>query len=136
MKPYLGTDHGAVRTTNLGKKVVLDLTERLDVGRTVITDNFYTSLELLRNLRDRNLGLIGTVRKNRRELPPEFTSKKSEAGSSVFAFNADATLVSYAPKKNKRVVLVSSEHSQEEIDTNLFHTVVHFFGILYHLLLL
>ena len=116
MRPYLGTDHGAVRTTGLGKTVVLDLTERLDAGRTVVTDNFFTSLELLRDLRGRNLGLVGTVRKNRRELPPEFTTKRSEAGSSVFGFNVDATLVSYAPKKNKRVVLVSSEHSKEEID--------------------
>jgi hypothetical protein len=108
MRPYLGTDHGAVRATGLGKRVVLDLTERLDAGRTVVTDNFFTSLELLRELHARNLGLVGTVRKNRRELPPEFTAKKSEAGSSIFGFNADATLVSYAPKKNKRVVLVSS----------------------------
>ena len=116
MRPYLGTDHGAVRATGLGRTVVLDLTERLDAGRTVVTDNFFTSLELLRDLRGRNLGLVGTVRKNRRELPPEFTTKRSEAGSSVFGFNVDATLVSYAPKKNKRVILVSSEHSKEEID--------------------
>jgi len=116
MRPYLGTDHGAVRTAGLGKKTVLDLTERLDAGRTVVTDNFFTSLDLLRDLRARRLGLIGTVRKNRRELPPEFTTKRSEAGSSLFGFNEDAALVSYAPKKNKRVVLMSSEHSGEEID--------------------
>jgi len=116
IQPYLGTDNGAVRTTGLGKKVVLDLTERLDAGRTVVTDNFFTSLQLLRDLRGRNLGLIGTIRKNRRELSKEFTAKKSEAGSSMFGFNEDATLVSYAPKKNKRVILISSEHVQGDID--------------------
>lgn len=116
MKPYLGADGGAARQTGLGKQVVLDLTERLDVGRTVVTDNYFTSLALTQELRNRNLGHIGTVRKNRRELPPEFTAKKSDAGSCVFGFNDDATLVSYAPKKNKRVVLISSEHSNEEVD--------------------
>ena len=110
MKPYLGADGGAARQTGLGQQVVLDLTQRLDVGRTVVTDNYFTSLALTRELRNRNLGHIGTVRKNRRELPPVFTSKKSQAGSCLFGFNDDATLVSYAPKKNKRVVLISSEH--------------------------
>ena len=116
MKPYLGSDNGAGRTSQPGMKVALELTERLDVGRTVVTDNFFTSLALLHELRNRDLGLIGTVRKNRRELPPQFTSKRSEAGSSIFGFTEDATLVSYAPKKNKRVVLMSSEHTQADID--------------------
>jgi hypothetical protein len=118
MRPYLGTDHGATRATGLGKKVVLDLTEKLDAGRTVVTDNFFTSLELLRELRARNLGLIGTMRKNRREIPKEFTQSRNEIGSTVFGFNEDATVVSYAPKRNKCVVLLSSEHTQPEIDAN------------------
>ena len=116
MQPYLGADNGAGRTTGLGQKVVLNLTKGTDVGRTVVTDNFFTSLELLRNLRKRNLGLIETVRKNRRELPKEFVSKKSVAGTSLFGFHEDATLVSYAPKRNKRVVLLSSEHNRSDID--------------------
>ena len=61
-----------------------------------------------------SLGLIGTVRKNRRELPSDFVSKESDAGSSLFGFTEEATLVSYAPKKNKRVVLLSSEHTQKD----------------------
>jgi len=116
MKPYLGSDNGNARAKALGQQVVIELTQRLDVGRTVVTDNFFTSLELLRRLRERNLGLVGTIRKNRRELPSEFTAKKSEAGSVLFGFNDDATLVSYSPKKNKRVLLLSSEHTTGEID--------------------
>ena len=116
MQPYLGADNGAGRTTGLGQKVVMNLTKGTDVGRTVVTDNFFTSLELLRNLRKRNIGLIGIVRKNRRELPKEFVSKISVAGTSLFGFHEDATLVSYAPRRNKRVVLLSSEHSRSDID--------------------
>src|ERR1044072_973499 len=39
MRPYLGSDNGAGRTSQLGMKVALELTERLDVGRTVVTGN-------------------------------------------------------------------------------------------------
>jgi len=77
----------------LGMKVVLRLTEKLDVGRTAILDNYCTSLELLCELRKRDLGLIGTIRKNRRELPQKFTSKTCVAGSIKFGYNADVTLV-------------------------------------------
>jgi hypothetical protein len=116
MKPYLGTDNGSVRAAGLGHQVVLDLTEHLDAGRTVVTDNFFTSLALLKDLRIRKLGLIGTIRKNRREIPEQFTNKKREAGSSLFAFNEKVLLVSYSPKKNKCVVLLSSEHTQPDVD--------------------
>jgi len=69
MRPYLGSENGATRATGLGKQVILDLTKNLDQGRTNITDNFFTSLSLLRELRSRNLGLNGTMRMNRRKLP-------------------------------------------------------------------
>jgi hypothetical protein len=35
----------------------------------------------------------------------------------LFGFSEDITLVSYSPKKNKRVILLSSEHTQADIDT-------------------
>jgi hypothetical protein len=118
MRPYLGIDNAdGSRAVGLGQQVVLELTEGLDVGRTVITDNFFTSLALAQALRHRSLGLIGTMRKNRRELPEEFTRKNAEVGSSLFGFNKDATLVSYAPKRNRRVVLISSEHTHANINT-------------------
>ena len=56
------------------------------------------------------------MRKNRRELPREFTQVPRVAGSAVFGFNEHATLVSYTPKKNKTVVLLSSEHTQADVD--------------------
>ena len=85
MRPYLGNDNCAARATRLGQHVVLELTEGPDVGRTVVTDNFFTSITLLCELRNRNLGLIGTVRKNRHELPEEFTSKKVNQGRHYLA---------------------------------------------------
>lgn len=36
--------------------------------------------------------------------------------SSIFAFNNHLTLVSYVPKKNKSVILVSTKHHYPQID--------------------
>ena len=55
--------------TLLGERVVMELTEGMR-GRTVTCDNFFTSLRLaLRLSKERGLKLLGTVRKNRPELP-------------------------------------------------------------------
>ena len=118
MQPYLGADGGVGRSVGLAKEVVLRLTEGLVVGRTVCTDNFFTSLSLLRELRARHLGLIGTMRMNRREIPSEFCERRSVPGTSLFGFNEEATIVSYSAKQNRRVVLISSEHTRGDIDTN------------------
>lgn len=75
-------------------------------------------MALLDDLWTRKLGLIGTVRKNRREIPEQFTTKRREVGSTLFAFSEKASLVSYSPKNNKCVVLLSSEHTQADVDPN------------------
>ena len=60
---------------------------------------------------------LGTIRKNRKELPSEFVNAKNrEMLSTMFAFRDDATLVSYCAKKGKVVTLLSSLHCQAEVD--------------------
>ena len=76
---------------------------------------FYYTYSLVNHL-GQNLTLLGTVRKTRKELPNEFVLKKRTAFESVFAFTEDTTLVSYAPKTNKTVVLLSTMHNKEEIN--------------------
>ena len=68
-------------------------------------------------LKKDKLTLLGTVKKNRRKLLFEFVNVKGrEVFSSKFALHEDATLVSYCPKKGKVVTLLSSMHSQREVD--------------------
>lgn len=45
-----------------------------------------------------------------------YCKKQRPAFESKFAFTTDTTLVSYAPKKNKSVLLLSTMHAQEEVD--------------------
>ena len=62
------------------------------------------------------LTIVATIRKNKRELPPSFVnSKKRQLNSSIFGFKKDTVLVSYVPKKNKVVLLISTMHDTGEI---------------------
>ncbi|GBP46696.1 PiggyBac transposable element-derived protein 4 [Eumeta japonica] len=55
--------------------------------------------------------------KNKRELPKEFLpSKVRTEDSSNYGFTSDKTIVSYVPKKNQSVVLISSMHHEMESD--------------------
>ena len=64
---------------------------------------------------------ITTITKpNRKEVLTHFvTTKGREALTSIFGFHDNAAVVSYCPKKGKVVVLLSSMHSQVEINNNI-----------------
>lgn len=90
--------------------MVLDLVVGLK-GHNITTDNFFTSHQLGQKLLEKQITLVGTIRKNRPELPPEFVNIKNRPiFSSNFAFTKDTTLLSYIPKKNKSVNLLSTLH--------------------------
>jgi len=87
-------------------------------GRTVKTDNFFTSIDLANQLNNKKLTLVGTMKqkKKKREIPQEFKpARQRDENSSIFGFTNDLTLVSYVPKKNKSVVLLSSLHHDSAI---------------------
>ena len=64
-------------------------------------DNFFTSIKLAKILYENRLGLIGTLRSNKNEVPQLFLpSKENLIFSSLFAFDQFMTLVSYFPKVN------------------------------------
>lgn len=109
---------GPYNISNKPKDVVTRLTQPLfGTGRNVTCDNWFTSFELVQFLKEKKLSLLGTVRKNKRQLPPEFVNTKSRAvGSNEFCFTKDTILVSYVPKKGRNVILVSSLHNDDEVD--------------------
>lgn len=90
-------------------------------ARNVTFDNWYTSYPLVESLlRDYKLTAVGTLRKNKREIPPEFlVTKNRPPVDSMFGFGDNLTLVSYIPNsksKKNNVVLVSSMHHDDRID--------------------
>lgn len=62
---------------------------------------------------------MGTMKSNRLEIPNNFkASKDRPIRSSIFGFQPNCTLVSYVPKKNKSVALLSTMHYDDAIDPN------------------
>ncbi|KFM65393.1 PiggyBac transposable element-derived protein 4, partial [Stegodyphus mimosarum] len=86
-------------------------------GRNVTMDNWYTSYPLAKELLSKKLTIIGTLKRNKAEIPTEFVQTKTRSVySSIFGFQKNATLVSYVPKKSKCVVLLSTMHRDDAID--------------------
>ena len=110
---------GPYKLENGADKVVMRLVEPIfNTGRNLTVDNWYTSVGLARELLSKKITLVGTIRKNKREIPKEFTSSTGrELYSSLFGFQKHMTLVSYIPKKNKCVLLLSTMHNDDSIDT-------------------
>jgi hypothetical protein len=116
LQMYTGKDD--TRQVALGEHVVLQLTSQLNgSGLNVTVDNFFTSLSLARQLQLKGMTLVGTFRNNRREIPRELTSYKNrQLYSSIFSYTVEdrIQLVSYKSKKNKIVLVCSSQHSSKE----------------------
>lgn len=115
MQIYTGKPPGSSREVNQGMRVTLQLTEGLQ-GHTVTCDNFFTSFALAEELLRRKLALVGTIRKNKPELPPQLLQlRQREILSSVFAFTKTAMAVSYMPKRGKNVLLLSTKHREPAV---------------------
>lgn len=86
-------------------------------NRNVTFDNWYTICELMVKLRkNHKLTSVGTLTKNKRCIPPQFvTVKNREPKTSLFGFQKDVTLLSYVPKKNKNVLLMSTMNHDDAI---------------------
>jgi len=80
-------------------------------------DNFFSSYDLVSKLYALNFRFVGTLKKNKPEIPACFLPQKIRAtNSSIFGFLNEKTLVSYVPKANKAVVLISSEHHNNSVN--------------------
>ena len=99
--PYVGkSSENENNTPECGRKMVENLACRFyGTNRILGMDNYFTSVALAKLLFVNKLGLIGTVRSNKNEVPEEFLpSKHNQIDSSIFAFDKSLTLTSYFPK--------------------------------------
>ena len=97
MIPYLGKDDQ--RTENLGTHETLFWARR---GYNVTTDNFFTSLNHATKLLGKETSIVGTVRLNRREIPP--LTHLLALHDSLFFSCGSVSLVRYQAKGKKEVV--------------------------------
>lgn len=106
---YAGKENDQVNTTPAN--VVMSLCSGLlNKGHTLYTDNWYTSIDLARDLLKNETHLVGTIRKNRRHIPKVVTDAKLKRGEYIARESEDGITV--MKWKDKRDVLVlSTKHS-------------------------
>lgn len=119
---YAGSQpEGPFKIDNSAKSVVDRLVQPIsNSNRNVTVDNWFCSIPLCTELlQNHKLTLVGTLRKNKKEIPPIFVDlKQLPVGGSLFGFRKNCTLVSYRAKKNKQVLLLSSMHDDDAIDND------------------
>jgi tetratricopeptide (TPR) repeat protein len=79
-----------------------------NTNRSVTCDNWFSSIPMFDKMwTDFGIFMTGTLRRNKPEIPPEFLVKKAQ-NSSIFGFDDNKVLVSFAPKSNRNVLLLST----------------------------
>ncbi|CAK9813113.1 PiggyBac transposable element-derived protein 4 [Anthophora plagiata] len=92
--------------------IILTLAEPLlDKGCCIITDNYYTSLELASILLTRNTDIYGTVRQNRKHIPAAIKTEKLKRGEKIAFQDRNICILKWKDKKD--VVTLSTIHNAD-----------------------
>jgi len=99
-------------------------------NRNLTCDNWYTSYPLATELLKKQTTIVGTLRKNKKEIPADFQPHKNKAiNSSFFGFQKEIMITSYTPKKNKAVILLSTMHNDTSVNSETKKPeVIHFYN--------
>ncbi|KAI8440905.1 hypothetical protein MSG28_009203 [Choristoneura fumiferana] len=119
---YAGKDSSFVEGAlhgfdNKSAKVVLELMDGfLDVGHLVVMDNWYNQLALTRYLKKRQTDVLGTINKNRQQIPlaiKNLDEKRMQRGQQVACHCGDIAVIAW--KDVKLVTVISTYHSNEQV---------------------
>ncbi|XP_045455088.1 piggyBac transposable element-derived protein 4-like [Melitaea cinxia] len=118
MEIYAGEQpDGPYKVSNKPHDIVDRIVQPISqTGRNVTMDNWFTShptFEYL--LKNHKLTAVGTMKRNKACIPPKFQEKR-DVNTTLFGFQKDMTILSYIPKRNKNVFMLSSYHHDCEID--------------------
>lgn len=130
--PYLGKGSNTT-TLPLAEYFVKELSKPIyGSNRNITMDNWFTSIPLAKNLLKEpyKLTIVGTLRANKPEIPPEFRNNKNRPiNTSMFCYDNELTLVSFKPKPDKIVYLLSSCNEVGTVnDSNKKPTMVEFYN--------
>lgn len=105
------------RDLEVSTKNVLEMTQQyLNFGRTIYTDNWYTSVKLAQILLEQNTHLVGTLRANRNQNPKDVVTKKLKKGQFI-AQQSDHGITVLKWKDKRDVLMLSTKHSDSMIET-------------------
>ncbi|XP_075232469.1 uncharacterized protein LOC142330886 [Lycorma delicatula] len=89
----------------------------LNCGRTLFTDNFYSSVQLAEKLLDNGTHLVGTLRNNRKFNPAEVINKKLHRRECVASKNSNGVVV-LKWKDRRDILMVTAKHTNILVVTN------------------
>ena len=98
--------------------------------RNITMDNWFTSVSVAKKLLQvpHEITIVGTLRKNKPEIPPEMLEvRKENVEKEKFCFNDKLTMLSYQSKPHKNVILLSTMHVGEDFIGNK-PEMIHFYN--------
>ncbi|XP_050502395.1 piggyBac transposable element-derived protein 4 isoform X4 [Diabrotica virgifera virgifera] len=109
---------GPFATSNTPTDIVKRLISPIEYSnRNLTIDNWYTSLPLAEYLLSKKITVLGAIKKNNSEIPKEFLpNKRRDVQSTLLGFQEDKMMISYVPRKNKAVILLSTLHDDNKMD--------------------
>ena len=100
--PYVGKEEHRPTEERVADYVVMRLMDPyLNKGRNVTTDNYFTSVNLAKQLKKKGTSIIGTMNKIRREMPATVRTMKDNLYSTKLYKSGDMTLTVYQGKRKK-----------------------------------
>ncbi|KAG5864073.1 hypothetical protein JTB14_033907 [Gonioctena quinquepunctata] len=114
---YVGNDKAEDPHVSASQNVVMKLIEDLlNNGRTLFIDNFYTSVPLACKLLSHYTHVVGTLRKNRKYIPPEIKSARLQKGEIIAKESADGiTILKWKDKRD--VMVLTTTHKGTDTHT-------------------
>lgn len=121
LNAFIYSGKGETREVGLAEKIVLHLTTPYHgSNRNIFMDRYFTSHNLVVNLLRHDLTATGTIPANRRDVPHEIRNVKGRDVNdtkALYDLENRVMLMSYTPRKNKNVLLMSSSHQKLEISS-------------------
>ncbi|XP_014478707.1 PREDICTED: piggyBac transposable element-derived protein 4-like [Dinoponera quadriceps] len=126
--PYIGCKKRGKNDLLDPTQYVLSLTEPIkNSDRNVTVDNWFMSYELAQEMQERRLTVVGSLRKDKPQIPPMMLKIRQE--TSKFLYDDNNVLISFIPKKNKNTIVLSTMHSSGMIDEDGKPEVILFYNM-------
>ena len=116
-KPADGNAARIHQESNKAKNLVLNLARPfLNSGRNITADRFFSSVDVAISLYEKRTTYVGTLTKNKRDIPPALHVKQ-ENFESKFVFGGPRKILTLQSQqvKKKKVYLISSLHHDSKI---------------------
>lgn len=118
LKVYCGREKEVSEEHSVPSQVVLNLTrDLLNSGRTIVVDNYYTSVELAHKLLENNTHIIGTLRSNRKLNPKTVLQAKLKRGE-IIAEESNTGIFVEKWKDKRDVLMLNTKFLPEMVVVN------------------